>query len=371
LIPHKAITVSLFDSLVNKNNFSVQKLLKSSVMFLHLFSLFSYVNKNGKATLLWQGIVFWQELCYNLDEIQERSAFPMKRILLLVFLIFLFCITTVPVSATPPSISRNYFGCYVQNAPADAVYFDLLIKITPQDKKYLSFNDQINTIPADSEIALYNQDGYMSLSFHYQDLQNANMEISSPWFYLNDSGLSMDKVSPTIKAVILDKDGNILQISEAVSTTPGKSEFAYTLTYDASQNSATIKFEEYSKNPYLLLYLSIPIRAVLAVGIGTLFAIPFKMRPIWIVSVVNLVMQIVYILLFYFAYFFFCIHLSIIMLFICDEILVFILEFTAYFLIYHSIPKWKIAVHPLITNMVSLFMVLLIFTIKVLIQSFI
>ena len=132
----------------------------------------------------------------------------MKRTLTLVFSVFLLCITAITVSANaPPPPLPSFFDCTIQNAPADAVYFDILIEITPQDEDYKASDNNIK--PVDSKIVQYNQDGYMSLTFHYKKLDYADNKIEYASFKMKDSDLSIDKVSPTIKAVILDKDGNL------------------------------------------------------------------------------------------------------------------------------------------------------------------
>ncbi|HOP11544.1 MAG TPA: hypothetical protein PK629_08635 [Oscillospiraceae bacterium] len=280
----------------------------------------------------------------------------MKKVLLFGYVIFLLCITAIPVSAaTPPSIPYNYFSCIIQNAPDDTVYIDILIKLTPQDKEYSSFNNRETTISANSEIALYNKDGYMSLFFHYNNIEAAGMEISKSWFYFNNSDLSIYMISPTIKAVLLDKDGNILQISEAISTTPRKSEFAYKLTYDAAENNITIEFEHYTKHPFAFLYLSIFLRIVLAAGIETLIAIPFKLRPIWKISVVNIITQFIYIIILFIGFR----SLLILTALILGEILFYVSEFFAYRFLYKSSPKSEIVIFTIAANTATLFIFIL------------
>ena len=238
--------------------------------------------------------------------------------------------------------------------PANAVYFDILIEFTPQDEAYSDFNAQRNAIPADSQIALYNEAGYMSLSFHYKNLDNANMEIESPGFHMRDANQSINRVSPAVKAVILDRDGNILQISDAIRTAPESvDEFAYRLIYDAAQAAPTLEFRQFYKGmPYfayfLMLLPMILLRFALSVGAETLMAIPFKLRPAWKVLVVNVVTQVLLIALMQFS------GLPYMTALLIGEAFVYIAEFVAYLLLYKSTPRWKIALYTLTANTLTL-----------------
>jgi len=291
----------------------------------------------------------------------------LKKTLLFLFstlLIFVAAMTVSANSAPPPL--PNYFYCTVLNAPDNAVYFDILIEITPQDATYKETESNIKSV--DSAIASYNENGYMSLTFHYKNLEYADNKILSPSFEIKDSDLSIDQISPTIKAVILDENGNILQISEAISTAPETTDaYAYQLTYDAAGNIATLQFfqsDESSSsslnllkllypNQLLIFLLFVIIRLALSVGIETLIAIPFKMRPLWKVPVVNSVTQLILIV------FVLCSGISYITALIIGEIFVYIAEFVAYIYLYKSIPKWKIAIYTVVANTVTLAMGLL------------
>ena len=266
--------------------------------------------------------------------------------------------TTTTVSANAPA-PLSYFYCSLENAPADAVYFDILIEITPQDEEYSAFNSQQNAISADSQIALYNEDGYMSLSFHYKKLEYADMEIIYPYFRMDYYNQSIDKVSQTIKVALLDRNGNILQISDAISTTPETTdEFAYMLTYNADETAPTLQFSHYYKGSshpfYFFLLLPIALlRMALSIGAETLVAIPFKMRPLWKVPVVNTATQIILIIFMMFS------GIPYLTALIIGEVFVYISEFIVYIVLYKSIPKWKIAAYTITANTITLIMGLL------------
>ena len=85
----------------------------------------------------------------------------------------------------------------------------------------------------------------------------------------------------------------------------------------------------------------------LSVGIETLIAIPFKLRPLWKVSLVNLLTQIILIV------FMRCSDIPYLTALIIGEAYVYISEFVAYSYLY-KIPKWKLAVYTVVANTFTL-----------------
>ena len=282
----------------------------------------------------------------------------MKKLVATVCFSLLLCMTAITAYANAPA-PPNHFYCNIENAPQNAAYLDILIEITPHNDEYSAFNSQENNISADSQIALYNENGYMSLSFHYKNISRADMGIAYPYFIMDYYNQSIDKISPTIKAVILDKEGNILQISDAISTVPETTdEFARTLTYNANEAAPVLQFNHYYKGSshpfyYLLSLLIILFRMALSVGIETFAAIPFKIHPIWKITVINILTQTMLILFMMFS------GLSYLTALIIGEVFVYISEFIAYILLYKSIPKWKIAIYTIAANTITLIMGLL------------
>ena len=285
----------------------------------------------------------------------------MKKIFLIAFFVIALCVSAVTVSANAPA-PPSYFYCTAQNAPEGTVYMDILIELDPQNNQYTEFNigNAPNGINAESPIAAYNEDGYMSLSFHYAGV-SSDMEVESPLFRMGSVGQSIDNVSKTVKAVFLDKDGNILKISEVVDTTPSDSgKFAYGLTYDAEMDAPELTFVTFYKGnngePYHGGWLAIPlfflliIRAVLSVGCETLIALPFGLKPVWKVAAVNAVTQIILIV------FMLNCGLTYIAALIIAEAFVYIAELIAYLLMFRNVPKWKTLVYTVTANTLTLIM---------------
>lgn len=140
----------------------------------------------------------------------------------------------------------SYISLYYDNAPSGTCYMDVLIKNEPDDEYYTDFNapprilkgtkvDKTKYIreniysdlpvTADSEIARYNDEGYISASLH---LSNAKMEISSDEYVASigesepcsslsfhdiDSGWLYEKYRDA-KIAYVDENGNILSVSK-------------------------------------------------------------------------------------------------------------------------------------------------------------
>ena len=281
----------------------------------------------------------------------------MKKICIAVLFICMLCIPVMTASANAPA-PPSYFYCEVQNAPSDAVYMDILIEISSLNNEYVSFNSQneASGITTDAPIVAYNEDGYMSLSFHY-DGMTAYMGIDSPYFTAKNYNQSIDKISKTIKVALLDKDGNIINISEAIDTAPPTSdEFAYSLIYDADHPIPTLGYSHFYKGYgpsagfTLPLFFALVLRMLISTGTETLIAVPFKIKPLWKIIAVNLVTQIL-LILFMSASF---IDLTYSPSLIVAEIFVYTAELIAYFVMFKNVPKWEIAVYTIGANTVTL-----------------
>ncbi len=324
----------------------------------------------------------------------------MKKILMLVFLVFILCMIPVTANANsgPPP---TYFYCEIQNPLAGTVYRDLLIEINEQDEDFDPFRDQINEIAEDSPIATYNQDGYMSFYFHYNNGYIDSMYYDVGVFSMTDSNLTMDKVSPTVKVVLLDEVGNIMRISKTISTEPPSSDyFARRIIYDAKDDVVTMEFENYyngstesavtkpdrsermiswenaesaanslevsagseqsdslaetneneaaTASYHMPLLLILLLRMILSVVVETAAAIPFKLKPLWKITAVNIVTQIVFIV------FMRNISMPYVSALIIGEIFVYLSEFIAYISLFRTISKWKLAIYTAAANTITL-----------------
>lgn len=150
----------------------------------------------------------------------------------------------------------------------DAFYVDLLIKMDSDDEYYTEFNnDNVERFDFDkTTLAKYQDvDGYVSFSIHYKGIYSdliinkkvvRDSLISENCFTL-DKNLEIDlnvmndlyNRKREFKIAILDKDGNIIQVSDSFEVhndDKDKGYIASDIKYDISNN----KLEYYWSNNY-------------------------------------------------------------------------------------------------------------------------
>ncbi|MDR0249655.1 MAG: hypothetical protein LBI44_08415 [Oscillospiraceae bacterium] len=178
-----------------------------------------------------------------------RAVFAKKALALALAAVAALLLRVPPmiVNANAPA-PPSYFYVLVQNPPGTARYADILVKLDPQSEAYAEFNEDNGRktgITAESEIAKYDEDGYMSLAFHYGGV-NANMQIGTALtFIMNSSNLSVDKVTSLLKVAVIDGEGNILHISDAIDVTPPQNKYTVRLDYDAADGRAEAQYSDY------------------------------------------------------------------------------------------------------------------------------
>lgn len=115
---------------------------------------------------------------------------------------------------------------YIDNAPENTAYIDILVPISKNSDEYIDFNNppllyvekgenKSLLIDQNSQIAQYNNNGYSSLSLHTKYIQT--IEIYSRTIYLTDTIESIYKKYKNFKAVYVDENGNILKMTDTFS----------------------------------------------------------------------------------------------------------------------------------------------------------
>jgi hypothetical protein len=125
----------------------------------------------------------------------------MKKKVLISILAVIMMMVCLPLgvsanSGPPP----NYFYYYISNVNANVKYADVLIKINPKSANYSQFNLD-NAKPSFNEktpIVAYNEDGYMSLTFHFAKVKS-DMSYTSGCSELIDFHGSISDITPSIK----------------------------------------------------------------------------------------------------------------------------------------------------------------------------
>lgn len=297
---------------------------------------------------------------------------------ILALMIFSFLIapsyTAYADSPAPPS----YFYSYVSKADSNVKYTEILVKISKSSKYYTDLNTS-NSAPygfnKSTPIVAYNKDGYVSVSFHYikvhvdPSILTADSRISEIIEFKNN-GEPINTITDSIKIALLDKSGNVLKVSNAVSVKPtANNTFPRSVKYDAGSTTPSIEFEKYygtnhvtnygtnhgtssaaSGTYYLTAFMLLAcfIRMIISTGIETLIAVPYKIKPLWKIIVVNIITQVLLFSLIAFG------GLDYTVAVIAGEILVYISEYVAYIFLFRNISKAKLALYTVTANTASL-----------------
>ena len=184
------------------------------------------------------------------------------------FILLLVLVVTLPMTALANSPApQDHLTVYLNNLPQNAVYADLLIKMDPTDTQYVDFQfgDYENNKEKINQIADYSVDGFVSFTIHYNNaksnikIENDNNEIYKVTFC---KGLQHDEFItqyedllvnyPVLKIAILDKDYNIITVSDEVKIPQEKYiRFYDHIDYDVKANEITANA---GVNPYYFLF---------------------------------------------------------------------------------------------------------------------
>lgn len=173
-------------------------------------------------------------------------------ITIILILAYLFSDTYHPVKARQIVVS-------LLNPTEDACYLDILVKIDNEDKVYTAFNKsnaEKNGFNKADGYSDYSSDGYVSYSLHFKNAESSmriktdadgksqhtfipyrseNMDIDKNFYLLKE-------YSPKIKIAVLDKDKNVIKVSDSGYIYKGRGYLA-----QKSDNEGCIKYE-YEKN---------------------------------------------------------------------------------------------------------------------------
>jgi hypothetical protein len=289
----------------------------------------------------------------------------------LLMLTLLFPITARADSPGPP-LSVNID---IQNPPGNAAYYDLLV---PESLSGIK-PGQINPIflalhPEfiDSELAKYNTNSFVSYTMYFQpddadfylkfsadfpqikkmDPSEYDSQSKSPKYdYVSFKETNYYAVTQFAIAAI-DSEGNIIKISPLFNTDKVKIGMVTGFTYDYQQNS--IQIDTINSDGFFL-YLTIILLGGFRIGysvlIEMLIALPFKIRPLSLVAILNVLSEIVLTVgMFLFSVF----GASYVQSLVVFEALVVLIEFLGFLKFTKNIPTGRIAVYVFIANAASL-----------------
>lgn len=282
------------------------------------------------------------------------------------FALFLVFITALPMTASANSpIPKHYLTINLTDLPENAVYADLLIKIDQNDSKYVDFQHSAygNDKNQIKEIADYSRDGFVSYTIHYNNAQsNVKIEHSYEDIYNVTfcKGIEYgefktqyeDLISnyPTLKIAILDKDYNIITVSNEVTIPQEKHiRFYDYIDYNVAANEIAANA---SINPYYLLFAGFFSIVIMlsSVIIEVIVAACFKIKgsKLTMVLVVNTCTQIIMRILY------FVVPLGYVIQTIIFEIMVYGGEFLIYKKCFKDKKVSTILIYTIVANTLSL-----------------
>lgn len=188
----------------------------------------------------------------------------MKKLFMIMALIFIFA---CPIEAYAHSNAQK-IEVDTYNFTNDACYIDLLIKMDSDDECYTEFNSaNMDRFDFDKTklVEYRDPDGYISFSCHYKDIysdpiinkKTVGETVISENCFTMDKHLEIDlnvmkalyDKNRAFKIAILDKNGNIMQISDTFEVHNDDKDKGYIsgdVKYDVSNN----KLEYYWSNNY-------------------------------------------------------------------------------------------------------------------------
>ena len=195
----------------------------------------------------------------------------MKKTTVIVMTVLLLFSCIMPVSTIKISPSLKCVVLQTEDIPAETAYIDLLLPIAEIPECYTEWNQTYSAdgiasenihISTDSAIANYNEDGYCSFLAHFE---HAKITVSPSddnglWVTFGDDNyenLYYFQKCKSIKLAFVDKDGNILKVTEAVSVR----DRIFSSFQNIELHGDTVKCV-YSFNPYR----SVPIAVLVALA---------------------------------------------------------------------------------------------------------
>jgi hypothetical protein len=185
----------------------------------------------------------------------------------------------LPVSAVKHEDPAVAYITYA-DAPEGTVYTDILIKLPTDDESYTDFTQSPEVckdgakggtslgITADSEIAKYSEDGYISLSLHHNKALTLCIYSDKEVLKMATSKInSCDFIDLSInygafKAAYIDGEGNILGV-----TSPSETAYSMDTPYGFNADGDSLTFQRHGAHPRT-------ISIIIAVGVLVIISLP-------------------------------------------------------------------------------------------------
>lgn len=207
------------------------------------------------------------------------------------------------------------------HVPEEAEYLELLIPMPLDSPYYRSYNQDMGDETGLAEqapiVGYIDPEGYMSYSFHMENacsnmrLEKGGHEGEFIHSYAFGEGAYAGSLTHleyiqnnfgTIKAALLDREGNVLAVSDGVSIKTNRSEYlSGTIAYDCADGSLSPSIYKGSAGAaviiamfLLLILVSFIGRAVLTAAVESAVSFAFRIRPWSTVFKVNIASNIIF-----------------------------------------------------------------------------
>lgn len=271
------------------------------------------------------------------------------------------------------------------HVPGEAKYLELLIPMPPDDPYYCDYNQTIGSetgLTDQAPIVSYMEGGYISYSFHMKDA-SSDMKLEPESFQdgifssyaFGDNAYAGSQTHleyiqenfGTIKAALLDKEGNVLAVSEEVSIRAGDSGYlAGTIAYDCvSGKLSPIIYQGNTSGSaimiaviLLFMFMSLIMRAFITAVVESAVSLAFRVQPWKTVFWINGASNIIFNLLLAFNAFF--LHIPYLIFVAAGEIAVICAENAVYRRVLRPCGKSRILAFAIVANLASLLLGLLV-----------
>ena len=235
----------------------------------------------------------------------------LKKLFFIVVIVTILASSFVlPVFANAP-MPADHLTVVLSNLPDDAVYVDLLVKINQDDPNFVDFqsNNYSDSVSKSSEIVSYSDGSFYSFTFHYKN-SKSNIKIEHYYddlYYVDFcNGLnyqdyltqyeSLRNHYRDVKVALLDKDFNIIVVSESIQLPKENNAFVFDgkICFDFNTNS--LDFDT-RINPYFVVFGGFFSILIMLMSIGTETVISllfgFRGRQTLTILIVNICSQII------------------------------------------------------------------------------
>ena len=235
----------------------------------------------------------------------------LKKLFFIVVIVTILASSFVlPVFANAP-MPADHLTVVLSNLPDDAVYVDLLVKINQDDPNFVDFqsNNYSDSVSKASEIVSYSDGSFYSFTFHYKN-SKSNIKIEHYYddlYYVDFcNGLnyqdyltqyeSLRNHYRDVKVALLDKDFNIIVVSESIQLPKENNAFVFDGEIYFDFNTNSLDFDT-RINPYFVVFGGFFSILIMLMSIGTETVISllfgFRGRQTLTILIVNICSQII------------------------------------------------------------------------------